>query len=133
MPGILVFPQGRDGLSHFFRIDLGHQICADNDGIPIERRVGLLLQDKDQAGGIGSDFVFRDIQTVYNCDALEVHGDLLQGISFGRFGGQTDGVFSGVTVSHPVFTLSGHDSNFCQSHCRPYRQNEEQREEEQAW
>jgi hypothetical protein len=61
MPGILVLTQGRDGLSHFFRIDLSYQICADNDGVPIERRVGLLLQDKDQTSGIGSNFVFRHI------------------------------------------------------------------------
>jgi hypothetical protein len=47
MPGVLVLPQGRDSLSHFFRIDLGNQIRSDNDGVPFERRVGLLLQDKD--------------------------------------------------------------------------------------
>jgi hypothetical protein len=47
MPCVLVLPQGRDGLSHFIRIDLGHQIGSDNDGVPIKRRVGLLLQDKD--------------------------------------------------------------------------------------
>jgi hypothetical protein len=113
MPGVFVFPQGRDGLSDFFRIDLGYQIRSDNDGVPIERRVGLLLQDQDQTSGIGSNFVFRHIQTVHDCDALEVNGDLFQSISFGRFGGQADGVFSGVTVSHPVFTLGGHDSDFC--------------------
>jgi hypothetical protein len=132
MPGVLVFPQGRDGLSHFFRIDLGHQIRPHDDGVSIESCIGLLLQDKDQAGGIGSDFVFRDIQTVYNCNALEVNGDLLQSISFGRFGGQTDGVFSGVTVSHPVFTLSSHDSDFCQCHCGPHRQDGEQCKEAQV-
>jgi hypothetical protein len=116
MPSVLVLPQGRDSLSHFFRIDLGDQIRCDNDGVAIERRVGLLLQDKDQPSGIGSNLVFRHIQTIHDCDAFEVDGDLLQGISFGRFGGEADGVFSGVTVSHPVFTLSGHDSDFCQSH-----------------
>jgi hypothetical protein len=116
MPGILVLTQGCDGLSHFFRIDLGYQIRCDNDGVAIERRDGLLLQDKDQPSGIGSNLVFRHIQTVHDCDAFEVDGDLLQGISFGRFGGEADGVFSGVTVSHPVFTLGGHDSDFCQSH-----------------
>jgi hypothetical protein len=116
MPSVLVLPQGRDSLSHFFRIDLGDQIRCDNDGVAIERRVGLLLQDKDQPSGIGSNLVFRHIQTVHDCDAFEVDGDLLQGISFGRFGGHADGVFSGVTVSHPVFTLGGHDSDFCQSH-----------------
>jgi hypothetical protein len=47
MPGVLVLPQGRDGLSHFISIDLGYQIRSDNDGVPFERRVGLLLQDKD--------------------------------------------------------------------------------------
>jgi len=61
MPGVLVLPQGCDGLPHFFRIDLGYQIRSDNDGVPIERRVGLLLQDKDQPSGIGSNFVFRHI------------------------------------------------------------------------
>ena len=125
MPGVLVLPQGRDGLSHFFRIDLGYQIRADYDGVSIERCVGLLLQDEDQPSGIGSNLVFRDSETVHDCDAFEVHGDLLQGISFGRFGGQTDGVFSGVTVSHPVFPLSGHDSDFCQCHCWPNRQDGE--------
>jgi hypothetical protein len=116
MPGVLVLSQGRDGLSHFFRIDLGYQIRGDNDGVAIERRVGFLLQDKDQTSGIGSNFVFCHIQTVNDGDAFEVDRNLLQGISFGRFGGQADGVFSGVTVSHPVFTLGGHDSDFCQSH-----------------
>jgi hypothetical protein len=116
MPGVLVLPQGRDGPSHFFRIDLGYQIRSDNNGVPIQRRVGLLLQDKDQTSGIGSNLVFRHIQTVHDGDAFEVDGDLFQGVSFGRFGGQADGVFSGVTVSHPVFTLGGHDSDFCQSH-----------------
>jgi hypothetical protein len=61
MPGVLVLPQGRDGLSHFFCIDLGYQIRSDNDSVPIKSRVGLLLQDKDQTSGIGSNFVFRHI------------------------------------------------------------------------
>jgi hypothetical protein len=60
-PGIHVFPQSRDGLADFFCIDLGYQIRSDNDGISIERRVGLLFQDKHQTGGIGSNFVFRHI------------------------------------------------------------------------
>jgi len=47
MPGVLVLPQGCDGLPHFFRIDLGYQIRSDNDGVSFERGVGLLLQDKD--------------------------------------------------------------------------------------
>jgi hypothetical protein len=47
MPGVLVLPQGSDGLSHFFSIDLGYQIRSDNDGVPFERCVGLLLKDKD--------------------------------------------------------------------------------------
>ncbi len=132
MPGVLILPQGRDGLSHIFRIDLGYQICADNDGVSIERRVVLLLQDKDQPSGIGSNFVFCDIQTVHNRDTFEEDSDLFQGISFGRFGGQADGVFFGVTVSHPMFTLSGQDSDFCQSHCGPYRQDDEQCKEAQA-
>jgi hypothetical protein len=115
MPGVLVLPQGRDGMAHFFRIDLGYQVRSDNDGVAIKRRVGLLLQDKDQTRGISSNLVFRHIQTVHDRDAFEIDGDLFQGISFGCFSGQADGVFSGVTVSHPVFTLSGHDSDFCQS------------------
>jgi hypothetical protein len=61
MPGVLVFPQSRDGLADFFCIDLGYQIRSDNDGISIERRVGLLLKNKDQPSGIGSNFVFRHI------------------------------------------------------------------------
>jgi hypothetical protein len=116
MPSVLVLPQGRDGLSHFFRIDLGYEFRADNNGVAIERRVGVLLQDKDQTSSIGSNLVFCHIQTVHDRDAFEIDGDLFQGISLGRFGGQADGVFSGVTVSHPVFTLGGHDSDFCQSH-----------------
>jgi hypothetical protein len=47
MPGVLVLPQGRDGLPHFIRIDLGYQIRSDNDGVSIESCIGLLLQDKD--------------------------------------------------------------------------------------
>jgi hypothetical protein len=121
MTGVLILPQGGDGLSHFFRIDLGYQIRSDHDRVPIEHRLGLLLQDKDQSGRIGSNFVFRHIETIHNGDAFEIDGDLLQGISFGCFGGKTDGVFSGVTVSHPVFTLSGNHSDFCLSHCRPDR------------
>jgi hypothetical protein len=115
MTGVLVLPQGRDGLPHFFRVDLGYQICSDNDGVSIERRIGFLLQDKDQPGSIGSDFVFRHIQSVHDGNVFEVDGDLFQGVSFGRFGGQADGVFSGVTLSHPVFPLGRHDSDLCQS------------------
>jgi hypothetical protein len=115
MTGVFVFPQGGNGLFHVFRIDLGDQIRSDNDRIPVESRVGLLLQNKDQSGRIGSNFVFCHIETVHDGDAFEIDGDLFQGISFGRFGGQADGVFPGVTVSHPVFSLSGHDSDLCQS------------------
>ena len=43
VPGVLVLPQGRDGVGHFFRIDLGDKIRTDNNGVPIERRVGVLL------------------------------------------------------------------------------------------
>jgi hypothetical protein len=86
-PGILVLPQGCDSLADFFRIDLGHQICSDHDGVLIERGVGFLLQNKDQPSGIGSNFVFRYIETVYDGDAFEVDGDLFQGVPFGRLGG----------------------------------------------
>jgi len=119
MPGILVFPQGCNGLLHVVRIDLSHQIRSDHDGISIECRGGRLLKDKDNPSRIASNFVFRHIQTVYNRDAFEVDGDLFQGISFGRFGGQAGGDFFGVPVSHPMLTLSGHDSDFCQSHGGP--------------
>ena len=85
----------------------------------------LLLQDKDQPSSIGSNLVFRHIQTVHNRDAFEIGCDLFQGISFGCFGSQADGVFSGVTVSHPVFTLGGHDSDLCQSNWWPNRQDDE--------
>jgi hypothetical protein len=115
MTGVFVLPQGRDGLFHFFRIDLGYQIRSDHDRVPIECRVGLLLQDKNQAGRIGANFVFCHIETIHDGDAFEIDSDLFQGISFGRFGGQTDGVFPGITVSHPVFSLGGHDSDLCQS------------------
>jgi hypothetical protein len=50
---------------------------------------------------------------------LEVDGDLFEGIPFGRLGGQANGFFSGVTVSHPVFTQSSHNPDFCQSQCWP--------------
>jgi hypothetical protein len=123
MAGVLIFPQGRDSFSYVVCIDLCDQICAHDDGVTIECRVCLLLQDEDQSGSIGSYFIFRHIKTVHDGDVFEVHSDLFQGVSFGRFGGQTDGVLSGVTVSHPVLTLSGHDSDFCQSHRRPHRQD----------
>jgi hypothetical protein len=129
MPGVLVLPQGRDGLSHFFRIDLGHQIRSDNDGVPIERRVGLLLQDKDQPSGIGSNFVFGHIQTLHDCDAFEVDGDLFKGIAFGIFCRKSNGVLAGVPIAHPVFPLRSHDPDFSQSDCGPNRQADEERKE----
>jgi len=82
MPGILVLPQGRDGLSHFFRIDLGYQIRSDHDGVPIEGRVGRLLEYKDQPRGIGSDLILCHIKTIYDGDAFEIYGDLFQGVRF---------------------------------------------------
>ena len=115
MMSVFVLPQGRDGLPYFFRIDLGNQIRSDNDGVTIERRGGVLLQDKDQSGSIGPNFIFRHIETVHDGDAFEVHGDLFQSISFGRVGGQANGVLSGVSVSHPVFSLGGDNTDLCES------------------
>jgi len=119
MPGILVLPQGRDGLSHFFRIDLGYQIRSDHDGVPIEGRVGRLLEYKDQPRGIGSDLILCHIKTIYDGDAFEIYGDLFQGVSFRCFSGQAERVFSGVAVSHPIFALGGHHADFRQSNGRP--------------
>jgi hypothetical protein len=70
MPGILVLPQRRDGLPDFLRIDLGDQICADHDGVSIEPCADLLIQDEDQPSRIGSNLVFRDSETVHDCDAF---------------------------------------------------------------
>ena len=49
-PSIFVFPERRDCVSDFFCVDLGDEIDCHDDGIAVNGRIGLLIEDEDEAG-----------------------------------------------------------------------------------
>jgi hypothetical protein len=114
MTSVFIFTQRDDGVGHFLGINLRDEIDRDHDRLSIKGSARLLIQDEHDPCCVSADFIFRDIHALHDRDVFKIGRDLFQGISFGPFGGQADGVFSGVTVSHSVFTLRSHDSNLCQ-------------------
>ena len=111
-PGIFVFPERRDCVSDFFCVDLGDEIDCHDDGIAVNGRIGLLIEDEDEAGGIGPDFIFGDVHAVDDRDAFEIGRDLFERVAFGGFRRHANGIFAGVAVPHPVLALSRDDSDF---------------------
>ena len=114
MASVFIFTQRDNGVGYFLGINLRDEIDRDHDRLSIKGSARLLIQDKHDPCCVSADFIFRDIHAVHDRDAFKIGRYLFQGISFGPFGGQANGVFSSVTVSHPMFTLGSHDSNLCQ-------------------
>lgn len=125
LAGIFIFPQGRDRLSDLFRIDLRFEIDLDDHNFIIECRVDLLIQDQHQSGCIGVDFVSGDVQPLDNRDAFQIRRHLFEGVSFGSFGCEADGIFSGVAITHAMFALGSDDTDFCLCRDRPAQMEEE--------
>jgi hypothetical protein len=105
VPGVLVLPKGLDGLCDFVGIDLSREINGHDHSVSIQREICLLIEDKNQAGRIRSDFIFRDVGALDDGHAFQIRGDLLEGIAFGGLSRQAHGVLARVSVAHAKFTL----------------------------
>lgn len=105
MPGIFLFAKHREGLSHFLRIDLGSEGHGDHHGIPVQSHARLLVEDHDQSGRVGVDFIAGDGPVLHNGDAFEIRRGLFQRIALGLFCCEPDRDFLGIPVSHPIFPL----------------------------
>ena len=126
---VFIFPECGDRVHDFFRIDLGGKVDPDDDHIAIKSQVRLLVEHKDQASGIGTNLVFRDIGAIDDRNALEIGSDLFQGISLCRLSGQSHGIFSGVAVAHAIFPLRGDLADLGKGHGeRVERDNDEERD-----
>jgi len=112
MPGVFVFTQRSDRLRHLLAIHLREELGFDDDRITIECGVSLLFEHKNEPGGVRADFVSGDVHAIHDRDAFEIGSHLFECVPFGGFGGETDGVFPGVAIAHPVFTGGGDHSDF---------------------
>ena len=110
-PGALVFTKGQDRLSNLVGVDLRHEIDGDHHAVSVQPEVGLLIKHKNQAGGVGSDFIFRNVRPFYDGDAFQIGRYLFQRIAFRGLGCQAHGVLPRVAVTHSEFTLGQHHAH----------------------
>jgi hypothetical protein len=109
---VLVFPEGSDGLTDLFRINLSNQIDCDDDRVSIKGGTGLSVEYNYQSGRVGADLIPGKLHPIHNRDALQVGCNLFERVPLGRFGGKANCILPRVTFPHPMLPLSRHDPEF---------------------
>jgi hypothetical protein len=110
--GVLILPERRNGLGHLVRVNLACQLHADDHGFSFEAGADPLTQDQDHTCGIGPYLIFGNIQIGHDRDAFQVGRNLFEGVPLRGFRRQTDGVFPGIAIAHPILPLGSHDLHF---------------------
>ena len=103
--GAFIVSEPVDGADDLIPIDLRRQIGVNHDGAIFEARADLLVEDRDDAGGIGPDFIARDVQIFHFCHTLEICRDLLERLPFGGLDGQPRGIHSRVVIAHASLSM----------------------------
>jgi hypothetical protein len=96
------------GLRDFFVINLPGYLHMDDYSVALKPRANMLFDHIDNAGGVASDLVARNIESIGDRDAFDIGGDLLQCVALGCFDGETYGIFARIPITHSVLAFS-HD------------------------
>ncbi len=84
----------------------------NHDGVVLDPGRASLVEDDQETGGVGADFIGRDVEVPHHRDAFEVGRHLLEGAALGGFEGEVFRIHPGVAVAHAVFALGGDDPEF---------------------
>ena len=98
-----ILPEGGNGLNDFVLIDLRREIDMDHYIAAFDARTGLLIENRDDAGGVRPDFIARNVEVFDFGYALQIGRDLLEGVAFGGLNGQPSGVCPRVMIPHTGF------------------------------
>lgn len=129
---IFVLPKGNDRSCHLIGIHLCKEIHFHNHNIAVQGCSYLLIEHKHQPGGVGADFISRDIHIAHNCDAFKIGRDLFKRVSLGRLAGDPNGVLTGIAIPHSVLTLRIDDPDVSERGGSGYEHHEREKQDNES-
>jgi len=129
---VFVLPKGNNRSCHLIGIHLCKEIHFHNHNIAVQGCSDLLIEHEHQPGGVGADFISRDIHIAHDCDAFKIGRDLLERVSLGRLGGDPNGVLTGIVIPHSVLTLGIDDPDVSECGVSGYEHREREKQDNES-
>jgi hypothetical protein len=126
---VFVLPKGDDRSCHLIGIHLCKEIHFHNHHIAVQDCRYLLIEHEHQPGGVGANFISRDIHIAHDCDAFKIGRNLFERVSLGRLGGDPNGVLTSIAIPHSVLTLRIDDPDVSQRRGSGYEHREREKQD----